>query len=72
MISLVVDKLDLPSTWRIYLSCLSCLKPEKVPPVREFEREGRPPSPIVVDGEEECELEAILRHNRKGAQRAYI
>ena len=38
----------------------------------EFEREERPPSPIVVDGEEEYEVEAILRHKGKGAQRLYL
>ena len=35
----------------------------------EFEREERPPSPIVVNGEEEYEVEAILRHKGKGARR---
>ena len=31
----------------------------------------RPPSPIVVDGEEEFEVEAILRHKGSGARRLY-
>ena len=31
----------------------------------------RPPSPVVVDGEEEFEVEAILRHKGSGAQRLY-
>ena len=31
----------------------------------------RPPSPIVVNGEEEFEVEAILRHKGSGAQRFY-
>ena len=54
-------------------SCLSCLKSKKVPPSqKEFEREERPPSPIVVDGEEEYEVEAILRHKGKGARRLYL
>ena len=30
-----------------------------------------PPSPIVVDGEEEFEVEAILRHKGSGARRLY-
>ena len=30
-----------------------------------------PPSPIVVDGEEGFEVEAILRHKGTGAQRLY-
>ena len=38
----------------------------------EFEREERPPSPVVVDGEEEYEVEAILRHKGKGAQHLYL
>ena len=29
----------------------------------------RPPSPIVVDGEEEFDVEAILRHKGSGARR---
>ena len=31
----------------------------------------RPPSPIVVDGEEEFEVEAILRHKGSSARRLY-
>ena len=31
----------------------------------------RPPLPIVVDGEEEFEVEAILMHKGMGAQRLY-
>ena len=31
----------------------------------------RPPSPIVVDGKEEFEVEAILRHKGSGTQRLY-
>ena len=31
----------------------------------------RPPSPVVVDGEEECEVEAILRHKGSGARHLY-
>ena len=34
--------------------------------------EGQPPSPIVVDGEEEYEVEAILKHKGKGARRLYL
>ena len=36
---------------------------------KELEREGRPPFPMVVDGEEEYEMETILRHMGKGAWR---
>ena len=52
--------------------CLPCLELEKVPPIREFKREDRPPSPMVVDGEEEYKVEAILRHQGKGARRLYL
>ena len=38
-------------------SCLSCIEPKKVSKGKEFKREERPPSPIVVDGEEEYEVE---------------
>ena len=59
VISPVAYRLDLPPTWRIhpafYVSNLTRFKQSK-----EFEREERPPSPVVVDGEEEYEVEAIL------------
>ena len=48
-------------------SCLLCIKFEKVPPVQEFEREEIPPSPMVVDGEEEYAVEVTLLHKSKGA-----
>ena len=38
----------------------------------EFEREERPPSPGRVDGEEEYEVEEILSHKGKRAQRLYL
>ena len=37
----------------------------------EFERVERPPSPVMVEGHEEYEVEAILRHKGKGARRLY-
>ena len=39
---------------------------------KEFEKEERPLSPIVVDGEEEYEVEVIPRHKGKGAQHLYM
>ena len=39
---------------------------------KEFEREERPPSPMVVDGEEQYEVEAIFRHKGKAAQPLYL
>ena len=38
----------------------------------EFEREVEPPPPILVDGELEYEVEAILWHRGKGARRQYL
>ena len=31
----------------------------------------RPPSPVIVEGHEEYEVEVILRHKGKGAQHLY-
>ena len=60
MISQMAYGLDLPPTWRIHpIFHVSNLK--RFHRSEEFEREERPPSPIVVDGEEEYEMEAILR-----------
>ena len=71
MISPVVYGLDLPLALRIHhVFPVSNLKRFHRP--EEFEREERPPSPIVVDGEEKYEVEAILRHKGKGAWRLYL
>ena len=71
VISPVAYGLDLPPTWRIHpIFHVSNLK--RFHRSEEFEREERPPSPIVVDGEEEYEVEAILMHKGKGAQRLYL
>ena len=53
-------------------SYLPCVEPEKVPAVQEFEREERPPSPVMVDDGEEYEVEVILRHKGKGARCLYL
>ena len=39
---------------------------------KEFKREKRLPSPVVVDGEEEYEVEVILRRKGKGAWCLYL
>ena len=71
VISPVAYGLDLPPTWWIHpVFHVSNLK--RFHRSEEFEREERPPSPIVVDGEEEYEMEAILRHKGKGTWRLYL
>ena len=70
VISSVAFRLNLPPHWRIHLVFhVSSLK--RYYQSEEFERVERPPSPVVVDGEEEFEVEAILRHKGSGAQRLY-
>ena len=71
MISPVTYGLDLPPASQIHLAFhLSNLK--RFHWWEEFERRERPPSPIVVDGEEEYEVEAILKHKGKGARPLYL
>ena len=70
VISLVAYQLDLPPTWRIHLVFhVSNLK--RFHWSEEFKRVERPPSPIVIDGEEESEVETILRHKGTGAWHLY-
>ena len=61
VISPVAYGLDLPPDWRIHpVFHVSNLK--RYIRSDEFVREELPPPPILVDGEEEYEVEAILRH----------
>ena len=68
VISPVAYWLNLAPNWQIHpVFHVSTLK--QYYRSEEFERVERPPSPIVVNGEEEFEVEAILRH--KGARHLY-
>ena len=70
-ISPMTYRLDLPLAWRIHLVLyVSNLK--RFQRSKEFEREERSPSPVMVDGEEEYEVEAILRFEGKGARCLYL
>ena len=61
----------MPPKWHIHLVFyVSDLK--RYHWLEEFERVERPPSPVAVYGEEEYEVEAILRHKGKGARRLYL
>ena len=71
VISPVAYRLDLPKGWQIHPTFhVSHLKAYHRHP--EFEREVEPPPPVLVDGELEYEVEAILRHRGKGARRQYL
>ena len=63
--------LDLPPAWRVHpIFHVSNLKRFKWS--EEFDREEQPPPPVMVEGEEEYGVEAILRHKGKGARRLYL
>ena len=63
-------RLDLPLAWRIH-SIFHVSNLKRWTRSEEFERVERPLSPVMVEGHEEYEVEAILRHKGKGAQRLY-
>ena len=64
-------RLDLPPAWRIHpVFHVNNLK--RFNRSTEFVRAERPPSPIVIEGEEEYEVEGILRHKGEGASRRYL
>ena len=52
-------------------SCLSVSNLKRYYWSEEFEKVEQPPSPVVVDGEEEFDVEAILRQKGSGAWHLY-
>ena len=71
VVSPVAFRLDLPLGCQIHPTFhASSLKAYIRRP--EFEREVNPPPPALVDGNLEYEIEAILRHQGKGARRQYL
>ena len=71
VVSPVAYRLSLPPSWKIWpVFHLSNLK--RFRQSNEFVREDQPLPPILVDGEEEYEVEGILRHKGDGARRRYL
>ena len=70
VISPMAYELSLPLDWKIHpVFHISNLW--RYVRSEEFSHVEKPPLPIMVDAEEEYEVEAILRHKSKGAQRLY-
>ena len=70
VISPVAYELSLPPDWKIH-PVFHISNMRRYVRSKEFSRVEKPPPPIMVDGEEEYEVEAILRHKGKGARRLY-
>ena len=60
----------MPPAWRVHL-VFHVPNLKRWTRSEEFERVERPPSPMMVEGHEEYEVEAILRHKGKGARCLY-
>ena len=71
VISPVAYGLDLPTVWQVH-SVFHVSNPKRFKRFEEFEREEQPPPPVMVEGEEEYEVEVILRHKGKGARCLYL
>ena len=63
-------ELSLPPDWKIH-PVFHISNMRRYVRSEEFSHAEKPPPPIMVDGEEEYEVEAILRHKGKGARRLY-
>ena len=53
-------------------SCLSCIEPQEVSSVQGVQKGGETTFSLVVDGDEEYEVEVILKHKDKGARGLYL
>ena len=71
VISPVVYRLDLHPAWRIH-TVFHVPNLKRFQRSKEFEREERPPSLMVVNGEEEYEVEVVLNHKGKGTRCLYL
>ena len=71
VVSPVTYRLDLPPMWQVHPTFhVSNLKRYFRSP--DFVREVKSPPPVLVDGELEYEVEAIVRHRGQGARRQYL
>ena len=70
-VSPVAFRLNLPPRWQIHPT-FHASNLEAYIRHPECEREVEPPPPKLVDGNLEYEVDAILRHQGKGAQRQYL
>ena len=72
IISPVAYTLELPSSWRIHLT-FHVEKLKKFERSEEFKRNiSSPPESLEVEGEQEFEVEAIMRHRGSTSRREYL
>ena len=72
VVSPIAYTLDLPSNWRIHPT-FHVEKLKKYERSEEFQRTVvSPPAAIEIDGQQEYEVEAIIRHRGTGNRRQYL